>query len=278
MTTNDSLPVLITFDGQARSGKGTIVHAVKRSLQDLGIRTMLIDAGQVFRVLVVSASQHGVDIDNPDSIDAFLADEAMLVETTALIKQVYAMDHEERDALIYTHKVGANSAKFGARPGSQVFKDSLLKKWLDDAHSEGYEVVLLDGRALEETGTMLENAGLCDYAVGFYFVCDAQIGARRTLGYAARSYDELSDDEKQEVDNLVQQIIARNKADAERAVQPIVPPAGAQEFVLPTFDPQPNNDGRQMFIVDTSAEMTKDQMTESITEFFKGVYGEKTDR
>lgn len=275
---NDSLPVLITFDGQARSGKGTIVHAVKRSLQDLGIKTMLIDAGQVFRVLVVSASQHGVDIDNPDSIDAFLADEAMLDETTALIKKVYAMGHEERDALIYTHEVGANSAKFGARPGSQVFKDSLLKKWLDDAHNEGYEIVLLDGRALEETGTMLENAGLCHYDVGFYFVCEAQIGARRTLGYAARSYDELSETEKQKVDTLVQQIIARNKADAERKVQPIIPPADAQTFGLPTFNPQPNDSGRHMFIVDTSAEMTKEQMVKSIVEFFEGVYREKADR
>jgi len=274
MTTQNPLPVLVTFDGQARSGKGTIVHAVKRSLQSHDIKTMLIDAGQVFRVLVVSTAQHGVNLEDPGAIDAFLADNQMLEETTALIKRVYAMDHAERDALIYTNEVGANSAKIGARPKSQEFKDGLLKKWLRDAREEGYEVILIDGRALEETGMMLENEGLCDYHYGLYFVCDPQIGARRTLGYADRTYDELSDDEKMAVDELVGQIIARNKADAERAVQPIVPPARAPYFALPDFDLSPS-DGRAMAIVDTSAEMTKDEMASAVTAFFEGVFHAK---
>ena len=88
MTTDTPLPVLVTFDGQARSGKGTIVHAVKRSLQSAGIKTMLIDAGQVFRVLVVSASQHGVDIDDPVAIDKFLSDESMLEETAQRVARL----------------------------------------------------------------------------------------------------------------------------------------------------------------------------------------------
>lgn len=275
---NDSLPVLITFDGQARSGKGTIVHAVKRSLQDLGIKTMLIDAGQVFRVLVVSAAQHGVDIDDPVAMDAFLSDEDMLLETTALIKKVYDMDHKERDTLLYTTEVGANSAKFGARPKAQEFKDSLLRKWYKDAGDEGYEVILHDGRALEETGTMLEDAGLCRYKIGFYFECDPVVGARRMLGFAGRTYDSLVGDEKESVDNLIQQINERNRADSERKVHPITPPEGAQRFVLPAFNPQPSSNGRQMFIVDTSADITKEKMVESIVTFFEGIFREKADR
>jgi cytidylate kinase len=271
MTTQNSLPVLVTFDGQARSGKGTIVHAVKRSLQANDIKTMLIDAGQVFRVLVVSAAQHNVDIDDPIAIDAFLSDASMLEETAALVKKVYDMDHDERDALLYTTEVGANSAKFGARPKAQDFKDSLLKKWYKDAGDEGYEVILHDGRALEETGLMLEDAGLCDYRIGFYFECDPIVGARRMLGYADRPYGSLTGTDKESVDTLVEQIIERNRADAERAVQPIVPPAGAQRYVLPVFDPQPIS-GRQMFIVDTSADMTKEAMTEQIVKFFEGAF------
>ncbi|MFZ2545094.1 MAG: hypothetical protein WAW80_03900, partial [Candidatus Saccharimonadales bacterium] len=129
----------------------------------------------------------------------------------------------------------------------------------------------LDGRALEETGTMLEDAKLCDYGIGFYFTCDAQMGARRTLGYADRSYSELSEDEKEEVDNLIEQIIARNKADTERLVQPIVPPAGASIHKLPSFDAK-SSEGRMMFIVDTSAEMTKDEMAQPIVNFFEDIY------
>lgn len=239
---------------------------------------MLIDAGQVFRVLVVSATQHGVDVDDPAAIDEFLSDKSMLEETTALIKKVYDMSHEERDALLYTTEVGANSAKFGARPKAQDFKDGLLRKWYKDAGDEGYEVILHDGRALEETGSMLEDSGLCDYKIGFYFECDPTVGARRMLGFAGQAYETLESDEKESVDALVQQIKDRNAADSQRTVHPIVPPAGAQRYVLPVFDPQPNNVGRQMFIVDTSADMTKEDMVKSIVEFFEGAFGEKADR
>lgn len=265
------LPILVTFDGQARSGKGTIVHAVKRSLLERGIKTMLIDAGQVFRVLVVSLTQHGVDIDSPEQIDAFLANEQMLAETAELVKKVYDMDHPERDALIYTLEVGANSAKVGARPKSLAFKDGLLKKWLLDARAEGYEIVLLDGRSLDEVGRQLEADGLCDFRYGLYFTCDAVIGAQRTLGFAGKGYDDLTDDEKSQVDSLVQQINTRNKADAERSVQPVVPPAGAPHYSLPHFDHSPTG-GREMMIIDTSSEMTKEQMVDPIVAFFGKVF------
>ncbi len=264
-----TLPILFTFDGQARSGKGTVVHAVKRSLQLRNINTMLIDAGQVFRVLVVSAIKHGVDVNSPDAIDLFLSDAQMLQETKMLVKQVYHMEHAERDTLLYTLQVGVNSAKIGARPKAQEFKDSLLRKWLHDAADEGYRVVLIDGRALEEVGTMLESEGLCDYRMGFYFVCDPQMGARRTLGYANKDYDRLSDEQKSRVDALTAQIIERNHSDTNRAVHPIVPPKDALSFVLPRLDYEPHYSSREMIIIDTSADITKEQMVQPIVKLFE---------
>jgi cytidylate kinase len=273
MTNAADLPILFTFDGQARSGKGTIVHAVKRSLQDLGIETMLIDAGQVLRVLAVSANQHGIDLEDTDALDRFLDNETMLQDTTELIKQVYHMEHAERDALLYTLEIGANSAKIAARSKSQDFKDGLLRKWLHDAREEGYKVVLLDGRALEEVGTMLEDAGLCEHRIGFYFICNPVTGARRTLGYADRPYDALTDSERTAVEQLVEQIIARNSSDATRKVHPVIPPEGAPLYLLPHFDFVPGaSKKREMLIVDTSEEMTKEQMTESIVGLFERIY------
>ncbi len=261
-------PQLFTFDGQARSGKGTIVHAVKRSLQARNIKTMLIDAGQVFRVLVVSAHEHSVDVDSPESIDRFLSDEKMLHETTDLVKKVYHMDHANRDALLYTNEVGANSAKFGARPLAQDFKDNLVRKWLHDASDEGYRVVLMDGRALEEVGAQLESEGLCDFRAGFYFVSDPWIGARRTLGYYDVPYDKLTDEQRGEVDDFANQIIERNRADSERERQPIVPPVGATTYKLPDFDMEITGNERQMAIIDTSADITIQQMTAPIVAMF----------
>lgn len=262
MAENPTLPKLITFDGEARSGKGTIVQATKDMLRDeLGYKTMLIDAGQVFRCLVVAAGNAGVDLDNPAELDAFLSDEESVDVCVEFVKLVYHMPKDQRDELLYTNEIGANSAKVGARPLSQSFKDDLLRKWLRDAANEGYEVVLLDGRALEQTGKWLQKENLCDFVMGLYFVCDPTVGARRTLGFAARQYDELNDIEQAQVDELVDQINARNEADRNRDVQPIVRPAGAPVFTLPdTTDFEPT-DTRFMATIDTCANITKGQMS-----------------
>lgn len=259
MTTN-RLPRLVTFDGEARSGKGTVVQATKDYLRDeCGLKVMLIDAGQVFRVLVVAAGRADVDMDSPGAIDAFLADETQAERCVQLVKDVYHMSKPERDALLYTNQVGANSAKIGARPLSQSFKDQLLKKWLRDACDEGFDTVLLDGRALEEVGVMLEREGLCEFVLGLYFVCDPVVGARRTLGYAETPYDQLKASAQRDVDELVQQIVARNQSDRTRTVQPIVPPPNAIKHVLPGI-PSVLPASRPMLILDTSAELTKQAM------------------
>ncbi len=262
----NNLPTLITFDGEARSGKGTIVQATKDYLRDHeGYKVMLIDAGQVFRVLVIAATQAGVDVDDPAAIDAFLGDENEAEKCVELVKDVYHMEKTERDELLYTNEIGANSAKIGARPQSQVFKDSLLKKWLRDAHNEGYEVVLLDGRALEEVGNMLAQEKLCDFILGLYFTCDATVGARRTLGFAKTPYDSLSVDNRQAVEDLVHQIDTRNKADYERAVQPVKPPVDVQPYNLPSAPQKIDTSAvPTMVIFDTSADMTKLEMTEQV--------------
>ena len=262
-----TLPRLVTFDGEARSGKGTVVQATKDYLRDqCGYKVMLIDAGQVFRVLVVAAVRAGVDVDNPGAIDEFLQQESNVQAAARLVKEVYHMDKDERDALLYTNEVGANSSKFGARALSQNFKDELLKKWLRDARTEGYEVVLLDGRALDEVGTMLEAEGLCEFVFGLYFVCDPVVGARRTLGYAATAYDDLSDAQRTEVDQLVVQINGRNQKDRDRIVHPIIPPAGAPTWKLPADQPALGAVTRPMITIDTSAEISKSQMSQPVAQ------------
>ena len=263
-----TIPKLITFDGEARSGKGTIVHAVKDYLRDnQGYKVMLIDAGQVFRVLVVAASEAGVDLDSPPAIDAFLSDEKQVERCVQFVKEVYRMSKERRDDLLYAHHIGMASAKVGARPLSQSFKDRLLKKWLQDAHKEGFDIVLLDGRALEEVGMMLEKDALCQFVLGFYFTSDPVVGARRTLGFAATPYKQLGALEKHQVDELVKQIRLRNHADRERPVQPIVPPKNAKKYALPEIPEKHTTDGRLMVVFDTSGEMTKERMTRPVARF-----------
>ncbi len=258
-------PKLVTFDGEARSGKGTIVQYTKDFLRDEhGKKVMLIDAGQVFRVLVVAATRAGVDMNDPAAIDAFLSDEQQAEKSVELVKLVYHMQKPERDALLYTNQVGQDSAKVGASALSQSFKDDLLKKWLRDARDEGYEVVLLDGRALEEVGEQLERQGLCDFVLGLYFTCDSEVGARRTLGLAKTAYRDLSSADKQSVDELIEQIDQRNAKDRQRSVQPIIPPAKAPTWYLPQTTPSISQINRPMLVVDSSADINKQQMSHPV--------------
>lgn len=261
-----TVPKLITFDGEARSGKGTIVQATKDYLRDeCGYNVMLIDRGQTFRTLVVAAAKVGVNIDDPNDIDAFLGDQDNIASCTQFVKDVYHMEKEERDALLYTNEVGENSAKIGARPSSQSFVVTLTKKWMSDAGDEGFDVVLLDGRALEQISTQMHQEGLCQYVLGLYFICTSEVGARRTLGYAGKQYNELSVSEKNEVDAFIAQIETRNHADMTRDVERLVRPSSAPLTVLPV---QPKI-GSKMHVIDTSADMTKDEMSRPVIELVR---------
>jgi cytidylate kinase len=258
-----TIPKLITFDGEARSGKGTIVQATKDFLRDEhNYNVMLIDRGQTFRTLVVAAARLGVNLDDAAAIDAFLDNPDNIASCTQFVKDVYHMAKDERDSLLYTNEVGENSAKIGARPASQAFVVTLTKKWMHDAADEAFDVVLLDGRALEAIAREMHAEKLCDYVLGLYFICDETVGARRTLGFASTQYDDLAEDHRAQVNEFVAQIKSRNKADMTRDVERLVRPEDAPTVVLPD-SPQP--EGAHMYIVDTTAEMTKREMYEPIS-------------
>lgn len=258
----NTLPKIVTFDGEARSGKGTIVQTTKDFLRDqYGLKTMLIDRGQTFRVLVVAAERAGVNLDDPDAIDAYLEDESNITTCVQFVKDVYHMEKDERDGLLYTNEVGVNSAKVGARPASQTFVKMLTKKWVHEAGQEGFEVVLIDGRTLEAVAREMQDEGLCEYRLGLYFVCDPVVGARRTLGFAARKYEDLSTAEQDEVNKLVTQINERNRLDKDRLVEKLAPPDGAETFILPTMPEAQKTADTPMYIVDTSADLTKEAMS-----------------
>ena len=255
-------PKLITFDGDARSGKGTIVSLVKDYLRDeAGRRVMLIDAGQVFRVLVVLMREAQVDLDDPAAIDAYLGDRQNIEQAVRRVKQVYHMSKAEREALLYEPSISTDSAKLGLRPLSQVFNNDLLRKWLRDARAEGFDVVLLDGRALGEIGGILQSEGLCDYVLELFFVCDPLVSARRTLGLMSRTYDQLDQAERRQVDELMQQIKTRNRIDRERPAYPVVEPAGAPRYLVSELpDVLPATSGRPACIIDRSVELPRHAM------------------
>ena len=235
---------------------------------------MFMEPAPILPDLVAAPPGAGIDLNDSQAVDDFLNDEQNIAECVQFVKDVYHMEKSERDSLLYTNEVGENSAKVGARPASQEFVASLTKKWLHDAGDEGYEIVLVDGRALDDIAKEMDIEGLCDYRAGLYFICDAQVGARRTLGYAGRKYEELTEEEQKEVDDLVAQINERNQRDFERTVEPLVRP-NVPTIHLPTqIDPGAirSADGRYMAIIDTSAEMTKDVMAATVLNLMRDLF------
>lgn len=149
----EQLPALITFDGDARSGKGTIVSLVKDYLRDeRGRRVMfLIDAGQIFRVLVVVCREAGgTSIARIRSTHTSPRRRAKPKRLRASNKSTACQKPTAKR--YYIRQRSASTVKIGARPEPD-FKDGLLRKWLRDARAEGFDTVLLDGRALGEVGS-----------------------------------------------------------------------------------------------------------------------------
>ena len=72
-------------------------------------------------------------------------------------------------------------------------------------------------------------------------------------------------------DLLVAQINARNESDRVREVQPIVVPQGAPIFMLPDVAIPEEHIGRFMAIIDTSADMTKQQMSQPVATLIAAV-------
>ncbi len=269
-----SLPRLVTFDGEARSGKGTIVSATKDYLRDEeGQKVMLIDAGQIFRVLVIATQEAGVNLDNPEEIGSFLRSESNSEAAVQRVKEVYHLSKEERDDLLYKDTVSVDSAKIGAQPLSQDFTDGLLEKWMRDAGEEGFDTVLLDGRSLEIVGKSLAGKKLCHYVLGLYSICDELVGARRTRGFAHKPYEELSPDDQNGILELTEQIKSRNKKDQERAVRPLIRPNNTPLWNLADGDnpPQLNSNARPPIImIDTSAEISREAMSAPVAKLVAG--------
>lgn len=259
--------MLVTFDGEARSGKGTIVQTTKDFLRDeSGLKAMLIDRGQTFRVLVVAATRAGIDLDDWQAVDDFLTNPDNITACTQFVKEVYHMPKDERDTMIYTNQISEASAIIGGHASSQIFVKNLTKKWLDDAGQEGYDVVLVDGRTLEGVASEMHQEGLCDYRLGLYFICEPEVGARRTLGLARTAYQDLTPQDRQKVDELVAQIHERNRRDKERNTERLAAPQNAPTFRLPNM-PDEISQGRSMLIIDTSADLNKAEMSNPVAHY-----------
>ncbi len=225
---------VLTFEGEARSGKGTSVQAVRESLVARGRSVLFIDQGVKFRTLAKLARDKGVSLDDQAQLTDFLLDPDSRRAMLELLDQVTRMERSEIDALLYTPEVTTGSAQVGANPNAHPIVIELLFDQVRQAVQAGTDIVLIDGRRMEHYGRQMADEGVAQFVLGFYFRCDAAIAARRVTGIFV-DMDKMNTDEKLQLLDAITKVSDRNRQDVLRSVDPMLEPANAYPLHTAVF-------------------------------------------
>lgn len=203
-----SIPTIITIDGPSGSGKGTLAA---RLAVHYGFH--LLDSGALYRLLGLAAQQRGLldQLDQPAQMNALVALAKQLdIQFIPDQQQRLSILLGQRDVTdqIRTEQIGLLASKVAVIP---AVRDALLTRQRDFAQAPG---LVADGR---DMGTVV----FTDAPVKIYLTASAQARANRRvkqlqgLGVSASMEEILSD------------LIARDKRDTERSIAPLRPAADA---------------------------------------------------
>lgn len=225
---------LITFEGEARSGKGTSCKAVYQACLKAGYSVTFIDQGQKYRVLARLATDQGVDLTDQPAISVFLKKPETRAQLLELLETIAHYDQSQIDLLLYTDEMSTGSAQFGVNELTHEIVLELLFDQVRRAADRGTEVILIDGRTMADKGRQMARQGIADFLLGFYFRCDTAIAARRTEGIFADT-DKMPVEEKLRLLDGIIRISERNRQDTLRSVNPMREPGGALAFHTDEF-------------------------------------------
>lgn len=221
-----NIPILLTVQGQARSGKGTLAGALLTDLsQDFNAH--LIDQGLKFRIIAERYLNDGGDIEDIDAIGSYLESDGYNTVLERL-SDVARMEKPEKEATFYTPEINNASGMVGKSAIAQAKAIELL---IDEVKNEAKnrEIIILDGRAMLEKGRKLEAMGIVRFPLAIDVKCSSLVAAQRITDLV-KPVEELSLEESRRLLIQVSDIDKRNSSDARRKVYPSLPISGAFEF------------------------------------------------
>lgn len=219
---------LITVQGEARSGKGTLARAIVEDLSR-DHRVSYVDQGLKFRVIADTYLKQGGDIENIAAIGDFLVSDAGYNAVLTRLALVATMAKPEIEEFFYTSQINNASGMVGKSETAQQKALALLHDEVKALAGDN-EIVVLDGRAMWEKGNQFKNEGLVDFPLAFDVTCDPMTAARRLTGIFEPNIDNLAQQDVVKLLRTVNDINKRNSADRRRAVYPSLPISGAVVF------------------------------------------------
>ena len=227
-----NLPKLITIQGSARGGKGTLARALEVDLSR-DFRVHKIDQGLKFRILAASALEHGIDKEDLDALAEFIGLDSTRQEVVDKLVEASAWSKEQLESTYYTAAISNASGMAGKLP---ITHDVVVALLLDEirAVAQDFDIIIVDGRAMHKYGKQLAAEHVVDLLLSVDVHCDAFVSAQReTKIFSPEDDTEASNYSPEQMMKLLittRDIARRNTSDARRSRDPSLPLRGAYDF------------------------------------------------
>jgi cytidylate kinase len=196
--------VVITIDGPSGSGKGTIAGLLAAKLG-----WNLLDSGALYRLLAFAARNHGIDLTNEEALKTLAAHlDVQFIAASGGHGQRIILEGEEVTDDIRNEQVGAGASQVAALP---AVRDALLQRQRAFREAPG---LVADGR---DMGTVV----FPEAPLKIFLTASAEERARRRYLQLKGKVEGVS------LPSLLDEIIARDERDMQRAVAPLKPAADA---------------------------------------------------
>ncbi|MFT7267145.1 MAG: cytidylate kinase [Porticoccus sp.] len=194
----DYVPVM-TIDGPSGSGKGTICQLIAIRL---GFR--YLDSGALYRLLVLAARRHTVDLNNVESLAVLAAHMDISFNMNSELESQMMLEGEDVSALIRGEDIGADASTIAAH---LEVRAALLSRQRAFSKSPG---LVADGR---DMGTIV----FPDANAKIFLTANPEIRAKRR-------HKQLMDKGKGvSLACLIEQVKKRDERDMTRKSSPMVP-------------------------------------------------------
>lgn len=194
----NKLPVAVAIDGPSGAGKSTIARILAKQLGFI-----YVDTGALYRAIGLSVLRRGIDPDDRSAVEGFL--EELSVELKYCHQeQCVFVNGEDVTAFIRTPEVSSAASTVSAIPEVRKFLFSLQQNIAKQ------NSVIMDGR---DIGTVV----LPDAKVKIFLTASAEDRAKRR-------YEELIEKGLDVIyEDVLRDMIERDKRDSERAAAPLKP-------------------------------------------------------